>query len=188
MPSTVKFRPDQPLFKADAFRMPLWIHAPFEVVRGLYKWMTVTLVRDNPHRNPMDNATFTKRARKAHRNAFWTGRPVIKRAKWMTMAWRWGWVATVLASRKYLVGSAWLWMARLAGRFLKWIGLDVIPWCWAHLGWLPLILVGTIAGVYGMAWAFKRLLVKMHGRGDANTPWYEYVIAAETWVKGRFGR
>lgn len=188
MARTVRFRPDQPLFKADAFRMPLWLHASGEIVRGFYKWLTVRLNRDNPHRDPMKNATFTKRAKLPHGIGFWTGRPLVKRAKWQTMAWRWGLVFTVLAFVKYLPWPAWRWVLGRLGDMLKWIGLDVIPWCWAHWLWLPVILVGSIAGVYGTSWAFKRLVVRLHGRADAMVPWYEYVIAAEMWVKGRLGR
>lgn len=190
MSRTVKFRPDQPLFKADAFRMPLAVHAPFEVARGFVKWMTVTLARDNPHRDPMTNATFTRAAKKPHRNAFWSGKPVVKGPKWIVMAWRWSLVFTVLACVKYLPGAAWISVMRGIGHVLGWVGLDVIPWCWAHWGWLPLIVVGGLVVGYGARWAFKRavLWVRFRGGADDGTPWYEYVIAAETYVKEMIGR
>lgn len=190
MPRTVKIRPDQPLFKADAFRMPLWVHAPFEVARGFARWMTATLAKDNPLNNVMDNPTFTKPARKAHRNAFWTGKPVVKGPKWIVIAWRWSLVFTVLAWLKYSSWDSKLDVFRAIGSVLKWVGLSVIPWCWANWGWLPLIVVGTVVGVYGARWAFKRLVVwvRFRGAADDGTPWYEYVLAVETWVKGRLGR
>jgi len=190
MPSTVKFRQDQALFKADAFHLPLWIHAPFEVIRGFTKWMTVTLARDNPHRDPLVNATFTKPAKKPHRNAFWSGKPVVKGPKWIVMAWRWSLVFTVLAWFKYSSWDSKLDVLRVFGHALRWLGLSVLPWCWANWGWLPLILVGTVVSVYGVKYGVKRLALwaKFRGKGDDGTPWYEYVIAAETWVKGRLGR
>lgn len=190
MPRTVKIRPDQPLFKADAFHMPLWIHAPFEIVRGFAKWMWVSLAKDNPHGNPLDNATFTKPARKAHRNAFWSGKKVAKGPKWIVMAWRWSLVFTVLAWIKYASWDSKLDVFRALGDVLKWVGLSVIPWCWSHWGWLPLILVGTLVGLYGARWAFKRLLVWVRFRGgnDDGTPWYEYVISAETFVRSMWGK
>ena len=50
---TVKLRPDQPLFKADAFHMPVGVHASFEIVRGIVKWGTASLHKDNPHNNQL---------------------------------------------------------------------------------------------------------------------------------------
>ncbi len=170
--------------------MPLWIHAPFEVVRGFVKWLSVTLVKDNPHRDPLKNATFTKGAKLPHRNAFWTGKPVVKGPKWRTMAWRWGLVFTVLAMVKYLPGAAWLAIGRALGDVLKWVGLDVIPWCWAHWAWLPVIVVGAIVGGYGAGRGFKRLVVWVRFKGgvDDGTPWYEYVLSVEGFVRTIAGR
>lgn len=179
MPRTVKIRPDQPLFKADAFHMPLWIHAPFEVVRGFYKWCTATLAKDNPHNNPMHNATFARAAKLPHRNAFWTGKPVIKRPKWYTLAWRWSLLFILTSSIKYLPWAGWAWMFKRIGSMLKWIGLDVIPWAWAHLWSLPLVFGGTVLGVYLLQWGIRRGVRNMRARmseGDAHTPWYEYVL------------
>jgi len=192
---TVKFRPDQPLFKADAFRMPLWVHAPFELARGFTKWMTVSLNKDNPHRNAMHNATFTRPAKQAHRNAFWTGKPVVKRAKWVTMVWRWSLVFTVLAMVKYLPVSGWLWLGRLAGRFLKWVGLSVIPTAWAHLWSVPLVIALVVLTVYLVAWGVRKAVAVGHERAertDEGDRWYVPVLYMRDrfveFVKGRGAR
>lgn len=189
---TVKFRPDQPLFKADAFRMPLWVHAPFEVGRGFVKWMTVNLHRDNPHRNAMHNATFTRPAKQAHRNAFWSGRPVVKCAKWRVMVWRWGVVFTVLALVKYLPAAGWWWLARAAGNVLKWIGLSVIPAAWHNLWSIPLVIAGIVLTLW-VGVAVGRKLVQgvkaRHAEDNDGDRWYVPVLYARdkfvSWVKGR---
>lgn len=186
--NTVKIRPDQPLFKADAIHMPLWIHAPFELLRGALKWLTCGLMRDNPHRNKLDNPTFTKAARKPHRLAFWTGRPVVKRAKWKLMAWRWGLVFTVLILIKYLPASAWLWLARGCGRVLRWVGLDLCPWLWAHLGWLPFIVAGVGVMGVGLRWVFKRLVRRMRARAGEGARWFDVVLAFRSWIGRRLAR
>jgi len=185
---TVKFRPDQPLFKADAFRMPLWIHAPFEVCRGFVKWMAVSLHADNPHSNVMHNATFTRGASAPHRNAFWSGRPVVKGPKWRVMVWRWGVVFCVLAFIKYAPLSAWLWVARRLGDTLKLIG-DVTVWAWANWGWLPLILVSTLAGVWAATHAVRVGVAALKERlrnGHERSEWYVYVLAIRDQVRGWF--
>lgn len=189
---TVKFRPDQPLFKADAFHMPLWIHAPFEVARGFVKWMTINLHRDNPHRNAMMNATFTRPAKSAHRNAFWTGKPVVKGAKWKTMVWRWSLVFTVLAMIKYLPAEGWLWLARKLGKALVWIGLDVIPYGWHHLWSIPLFVAGTALVGWVTVFVGKRLVKAVrdrHAQADDGDRWYVPVLYLRDkfvgFVKGR---
>ncbi len=186
----MKFRQDQALFKADAFHLPLWIHAPFEVARGFTKWMTVTLERDNPHRDRLINATFTKPAKKPHRNAFWSGKPVVKGPKWIVMAWRWSLVFTVLAWLKYSSWDSKLAVFRFVGDVLKWVGMSAIPWCWENWGWLPLIFVGTILTVYGVTYGVKRLAVwaKFRGANDDGSAWYEYVIAVDQWLKRKVRR
>ncbi len=187
---TVKFRPDQPLFKADAFRMPLWIHAPFEIMRGIVKWLTVSLVKDNPHRNVRHNATFTRGAKAAHRNAFWTGKPVVKRPKWVTMLWRWGMVFTVAAMVKYAPGEWWLWLARCLGRVLAWVGLDVIPAMWANLWLVPFVVIGLVLGLYLVAWAVRTTANNVRGRvqdtDDDGEHWYAPMFHIDAKVRAFF--
>lgn len=186
MPQTVKFRPDQPLFKADAVHLPLWIHAPGEIFRGLFKWLTVTLVRDNPLRNPLLNATLTKSAKAPHRNSYWTGQPVVKGPKWRVVLWRWGLVFTLAASIKYLPSSAWWWLLKKLGSLLKWIGTNAIPWGWAHLWWLPFIFIGVVFGVWLFMWTVRKLITHVHTRTKRqgkSVDKYEYVIRYQNALK-----
>lgn len=188
MAPTVKFRSDQPLFKADAFRMPLWIHGPFEVLRGLTKWLTVSLHRDNPHRDPLDNPTFTHPAKAPHRNGFWTGRPVVRNAKWRTMAWRWGLVFCFLSAIKYLPGAGWWWLLDMAGELLKFVGLSMIPWCWDHLWWLPVIIVGMVTTMWVIRWGTGKLITIIRERWALKDGWYVYVLALRDQVQRRVRR
>lgn len=178
MPRTVKIRPDQPLFKADAFRMPLWLHAPFEVVRGFYKWMTAGLNKDNPHNNPMQNATLTRAAKLPHRNAFWTGKPVHVKAKWKIIVRRWLLVFTFLAMVKYLPWVGWSWLFKRVGHMLTWVGLDVLPFAWRHLWFVPVFIALTVLAVYLTVWGVRRTAkaIKARHSGDAGTPWYDIVL------------
>lgn len=177
MPRTVKIRPDQPLFKADAFRMPLWIHAPFEVCRGITRWFSVTLESDNPHRTPLDNATFTKRAKKPHRVAFWTGKPVVKGPKWRVMLWRWGLVFTVLAMFKYLPLAAWKWLGWRVIDLLVWFG-DFAVWAWRHWWTIPFIAAGIVLGIVLLRMGVTQLKSRLRSRADdGDAPqWYDIVL------------
>jgi hypothetical protein len=181
--STVKIRPDQPLFKADAFRMPLWIHAPWEVARGFTRWMTATLARDNPLPNRLKNATFGKPAKEPHRVAFWTGRPVVKGPKWRVIARRWASVFTFLCLVKYLPGAYWLAWLRGLGDMLAWIGVTALPWMWAHLWSIPLLLgVGCLVAGGGIA-AFKSLRAYVRTRFGLQ-PWYVTVLRLNDRLRG----
>lgn len=190
---TVKFRPDQPLFKADAFRMPLWLHAPWEVLRGIMRWLFVALERDNPHRNAMVNATLTRPAKTPHRVSYWTGNPVKKPAKWHTMARRWGLVFSVLAALKYLPMAAWAWLAWRMADVLRVAGV-VAVWSWAHWAWLPVILAALALALWGAVRGFARARTRLLARQDDTdaTQWWEAVLYIRDtfvgWVKGRGGR
>lgn len=193
MPRTVKIRPDQPLFKADAFHMPLWIHAPFEVIRGIVRWFTVTLEKDNPHRTPLDNATFNKRAKKPHRVAFWSGKPVVKGPKWRVMAWRWGLVFTVLFMVKYLPLAGWKWIGLRLGDVLVFFG-HVCSWAWRHWALLPIVFAAIVAGAWLVTQGVRELRTRLKARvsdGDA-AQWYDVVLYLRdrfmTFVHGRGGQ
>lgn len=183
--STVKFRPDQPLFKADAFRMPLWVHAPWEIMRGVFRWMTATLARDNPHRDPLKNATLWYPAKAAHRVAFWSGRPVVKGPKWHVIGRRWVLVFTVLCMIKYLPGAAWLSILKALGSFLTWVGSACV-WMWANLWSIPLLLGVLCIAAGGSMAAFKhakRWVRTQYGLA----PWYEHVLKLNDRLRGLRG-
>ncbi len=167
--------------------MPLWIHAPFEMARGFTKWLCVSLERDNPLKDATRNATFLGAAKKAHRTAFWTGKPVTKGPKWRVMVWRWGLVFTVLAFVKYLPLGGWSWLARRVGDLLVVAG-HVARWCWQHWGWLPLLLVGLVSGVWLVRFGAGRLVTWLAAR-ESTTEWFEVVLYVRDkfvgWVKGR---
>lgn len=186
MSRTVKFRPDQPLFKADAFRMPLWVHAPFEIVRGIARWLTAALSRDNPHRDPLKNPTLTRGAKSAHRLSFWTGKPIVKGPKWRVIVRRWLMVFSVLASIKYLPVQIWKSIGMAFIDSVVWFVWVAIPYGWANLWVFPLVLglmcLTAACGIAGFK-ALRKFLVNHSGIGFGS-PWYVYVLAARDKVRG----
>lgn len=152
----VKFRSDQPLFKADAIHMPVWLHFPAEVIRATWQYHTAGLKRDNPHKNALLNATFFDPARKAHRLSFWTGREVIQKPKWRRVAVRnfmsWAVIASLVDAG--IRSAVWPWVGALLWDMLVWIGLVFLPWLVAHWLWIPVVIaVPVVVSVL----AFKAL-------------------------------
>lgn len=162
MGQQVKFRADQPLFKAEALRFPLWLHLPAEVIRLMWQWHTANLHRDNPHRNKLHNATLLQAAKRPHRLAFWSGKEVFSAPKWRKMAVRnfitWFLIASLIVEpiRSFMwpkVGAALLDM-------LQWVGLTLIPFLWHHWLWIPVIVAaigfGSVGLLRGLRWGFRR--------------------------------
>lgn len=158
----VKFRPDQPLFKAEALRFPLWLHLPAEVIRWTWQYHTANLHRDNPHKNALLNATLTQPAKRPHRLSYWTGHEVVQAPKWRRIVIRnfisWGVVASLVDSgvRSVVWPWVWSWLSTL----LVWVGLTLVPWLYAHWLWLPVLVGGTLAGIMlvfkGLRAVFRR--------------------------------
>lgn len=189
---TVKFRPDQPLFTAEGIRMPLWLHLPWEFGRGIVRWLFVALQRDNPHRNAMHNPTLTRPAKAAHRNAYWTGKPVVKGPKWRTMFRRWSMVFTVGLLIKYAPGAFWLWVAKSVWGALMWFFTVALVWAWAQLWVLPVSMVLIVFLAWALMAGGRKLQAMLHARAESSevgngVRWYDVVLRARDrfvrWVK-----
>lgn len=197
MSRTVKVRPDQPLFTAEGIRMPLWLHLPWEIGRGITRWLFVALQRDNPHRNVMHNPTLTRGAKVAHRNAYWTGKPVTKGPKWRTMLRRWSMVLFVASLVKYAPGAFWVGLGKTVWGALMWFFTVALVWAWANLWVLPLVLGLFVLSVWAVMVGGQHLRVFLVARSEAREAgdagagirWYDVVLRAHhlfwAWVHGR---
>jgi hypothetical protein len=162
MGQQVKFRADQPLFKAQALRFPLWLHLPAEVIRLLWQWHTATMHRDNPHRNPLWNATLLQPAKRAHRLAYWSGREVTMPPKWRRIAVRnflsWFLIASLIVEpiRSFVWPNVFVGLREM----LIWVGLTLVPFLWHNWLWIPVIVAGigfgSVGLLRGLRWGFRR--------------------------------
>jgi hypothetical protein len=183
MAAVTRFRPDHPLFRPKSFRTPVLLHFIGESARALIKWLFVFRSRDNPNRDAKDNATFFKTAAVSHKLGFWSGKPIYKRAKWITMVVRWltAWFIVVNAV------TLFHWSISLIHGVVTFIHAN-FSYMWDHRWYFPvfvLMLAGLICLYIVVSNLVTNRIQTLHQNHTYSTSSLSLIVGVHNWFSNK---